>query len=206
MKIITLLSSVRAWKNILGTWELNEIRCGIRENAKLLAELKVKPGSGIRKNLGPECGVGKENVIRDRDDRSSGSGEIWRDAIFVSQPLISYLASERHVVNMGLLDANQILKIYRFLDRFRPVMSSGFWYRRPLQLKRGAGSKFSRLISSRAFCSTCQGKKAICQIKWKLSRICSMRKGGTMSNQKKVISFRSNQTRNESHRRGVLSA
>ena len=55
MKIITLLSSVRAWKNILGTWELNEIRCGTRENAKLLAELKVKPGSGIRKNLGPEC-------------------------------------------------------------------------------------------------------------------------------------------------------
>ena len=86
------------------------------------------------------------------------------DPIFVSQPLISYLASERHVVNMGLLDANQILKIYRFLDRFRPVMSSGFWYRRPLQLKRGAGSKFSRLISSRAFSSTCQGKKAICQI------------------------------------------
>lgn len=41
MKIITLLSSVRAWKNILGTLELNEIRCGIRENAKLLAELKV---------------------------------------------------------------------------------------------------------------------------------------------------------------------
>ena len=65
----------------------------------------------------------------------------------------------------SLLDANQILKIYRFLDRFRPVMSSRFWYRRPLQLKRGAGSKFSRLISSRAFCSTCQGKKAICQIK-----------------------------------------
>ena len=107
---------------------------------------------------------------------------------------------------MGLLDANQILKIYRFLDRFRPVMSSGFWYRRPLQLKRGAGSKFSRLISSRAVCSTCQGKKDICQIKWKLSRICSMRKGGTMSNQKKVISFRSNQTCNESHRRVVLSA
>lgn len=31
---------VRAWKDILGTWDLNEIRCGIRKNAKLLDELK----------------------------------------------------------------------------------------------------------------------------------------------------------------------
>lgn len=187
--------------------DLGVKRNTVRYSGKRKIACRVKSLTGKRDSQKPWSGMREPwSGMRDRDDRSSGSGEIWRDAIFVSQPLISYLASERHVVNMGLLDANQILKIYRFLDRFRPVMSSGFWYRRPLQLKRGAGSKFSRLISSRAFCSTCQGKKAICQIKWKLSRICSMRKGGTMSNQKKVISFRSNQTRNESHRRVVLSA
>ena len=43
-------------------------------------------GSGIRQNLGLECGIWKENVIRDGDDRSSRSGVIvvkkeWKSAI-----------------------------------------------------------------------------------------------------------------------------
>ena len=103
MKIITLLSSVRAWKNILGPGRVK--RNTVRYSGKRKIACRVKSLTGKRDSQKPRSGMREPwSGMRDRDDRSSGSGEIWRDAIFGSQPLISYLASERHVVNMGLLD------------------------------------------------------------------------------------------------------
>ena len=49
----------------------------VRDSGKRKIAWRVKgfvrySRSGIRQNLGSECGIGKENVIRDRDDRGSG--------------------------------------------------------------------------------------------------------------------------------------
>ena len=53
-----------------------DLQCGIREDAKCLDGIRDLTSfafseSGICQNLGTGCGIGKENGIRDRDNRSS---------------------------------------------------------------------------------------------------------------------------------------